>query len=211
MIKKSYSVNLTSEVSNEEKQQADQALICFDHASKQLEEASNYLNIMKTPFKENQDMQSDDLMKARVAIRRFRDQAIDNFNKFKYVGFQCVNAMHVFSADTQTIKLIKSFISAVDDLQVKVNKFSELFDDLQNKEFATKVIDYIDKIQKQCTAINEIIDERIKTHIKTNILSKNWVNSVSDELQLKIEEKTPLMLDLNKQRQDQLSKIMRDK
>lgn len=205
LIKKAYGVALNYEVSSAEKQQAEQALLSFKTAEKLLMLASDHLNIMKTPFKDNPDMTEQDIMKARAVVRRFRDKAIENFDLFKKTAFQCVNLMQIFATDTQTLKLIKSFISSIDELEVSVNHFSELFNDLQASDFSKNVVTDIENIQKQCDEIDEIIDDRIKTHIQTNILATSWVDSISNDLQMKIEQKTPLILDLYNQRQQELN------
>lgn len=198
-------------VSDGEKQQAEKALACFKDAGQLLLKASDYLNVMKTPFKDNPDMSSEDVMKARAAIRRFRDQTIENFDKFKKSAFQCVNLMQTFVTDTQTVKLIKSFISSIDDLEVSVNALSELFNDLQSKDFTKDVVSSIENIQKQCDEVDEIIDERIKTHIQTNILATSWVDTISNDLQMTIEKKTPLIVDLFNKRQDQLNEAIKER
>jgi hypothetical protein len=211
MIKRAYSVQMTYDVTDAEKQQAEKALLFFNHTIKLLELASEHLNIMKTPFKSNPEMDSKSLLNARSAIRRFRDQSISNFNDFKKEAFKCVNAMQEFSSDTQTIKLIKSFITSIDDLENKVNNFVDLFDDLEDKEFSKKIIESIESIQNQCEDVDEIVDDRIKSHIQSNILAKSWVDFVSEDLQVKVEKKTPLMLELFNDRQDQLNEVIKEK
>lgn len=197
-------------ISDTEKQQAEKALVYFNATEKMLTIASDHMNIMKTPFKDHPDVTPEDILKARAAIRRFRDQAIENFNNFKFAAFKCVNVMQVFSHDTQTLKLMKSFIASIDELEVKVNQFSDLFNDLKSKDFSTNVVSSIEDIQKQCDDIDEIIDERIKTHIQNNILATSWVDSVSSDLQMKIEQKTPLMVDLFNKRQTQLNDVIEE-
>src|ERR1700677_3735665 len=98
-IVKAYAVQMSYEVSDTEKKQAEHALLCFESSLKTLQQASDHLNIMKTPFKDNPDMEPDEVMKARAAIRRFRDKAIENFNDFKEVAFKCVNSMQMFASD----------------------------------------------------------------------------------------------------------------
>lgn len=202
---------MTYDVSDSEKVEAEKALMCFNYSLKLLNLASAHLNIMKTPFKTNPDMPPEEVMKARAAIRRFRDKSIQNFNDFKKASFKCVNVMQGFASDTQTVKLMKSFISSIDDLEVKVNEFVDLFTDLESKDFSKKIVGTIEVIQKQCEDIEEIIDERIKKHIQTNILATSWVDSISNELQMKIEQKTPLILDLFNKRQDQLNDAIRER
>jgi len=211
MIKKSYSVQMSYDVSDSERSQAEKALLYFKAAEKYLVQASDHLNIMKTPFKDNQDMTPEDVMTARAVIRRFRDKAIENFDSFKKVAFDCVNLMQTFSSDTQTLKLMKSFISSVDDLEASVNQFADLFNDLHSKDFVKDVVAAIENIQKQCDEIEEVVDERIKSHIQTNILAKSWVDSISNDLQMKIEKKTPLIVDLYNQRQEQLNDAVEER
>lgn len=211
IYKKSYAIQMSYDVSDVEKQQAEKAILHFTHAVKILDLASDHLNIMKTPFKKDQNMTPEAVMKTRAALRRFRDQAVDNFNDFKVEAFACINAMQEFSSDTQTIKLIKSFISAVDGLEIKVNEFVKTFDELESAEFVQNIIKSIEEIQEQCEEIDEIANDRIKDHIQSNILAKSWVDSVSNDLQTKIEKKTPLVMDLFNQRQDQLNEEIKNR
>lgn len=211
MIKRAYLVQMTYDVSDEEKMQAERALVFFNHALKLLQLATDHLDIMKTPFKNNPDMDPKEVMSARAAIRRFRDKSVENFNLFKKAAFQCVKLMQDFSNDTQTLKLMKTFISTVNELEDKVNKFVDLFTDLEDKSFASSVVSAIELVQSECEDISEIIEDRIKDHIQQNILATNWVDTVGDELEMKIEPKTPLILDLFNQRQDQLNDTIKDR
>jgi hypothetical protein len=211
MYKRAYTTMMTYEVSDEEKMQAERALIYFDHTIKQLKLASNHLDLMKTPFKNNPEMDPKEVMKARAPIRRFRDKSVENFNLFKRSAFQCVKLMQDFSNDTQTLKLMKSFISTVNDLEDKVNRFVELFSDLEEKDFANNVVSFIEDIQSKCDDIEEIVDDRIKDHIRQNILATSWVNSVGNDLETKIEPKVPLILDLFNKRQDALNNNLKER
>ena len=211
MIKLAYSTQMSYKVTDAEKHTAEQALLHFNATAKLLAEAKDYLNIMKTPFKDNQDMTPQDIWKARAVVRRFRDKAIENFNIFKKSAFKCVDLMQVFSTDTQTLKLVKSFISAIDTLEASVNKFVDLFNDLQAKNFVIDIVSNIEAIQKQCDDVDEIIDERIKSHIQTNILATSWVDAISNDLQMKLKKKTPLIMDLYNQRQQQLNNSVENK
>lgn len=211
MIKKAYGIQMSYNVSDSEKLQAEKALLNFKDAASLLMQASDHLDIMKTPFKDNPDMQPDDVMRARPVIRRFRDSAIDNFDKFKKSSFQCVNLMQTFATDTQTLKLMKSFITSIDELETVVNEFAELFTDLQSKDFSKNIVSKIEDVQKKCEDIDEIIDQRIKNHIQTDILAINWVDAISSDLQMKVEQKTPLILDLFNKRQQQLNSDIEEK
>jgi len=210
MIKK-YAIQMSYEISDIEKAQAEKAMIHFKASIKLLDLASEHLNIMGTPFKENPEMDAKSVMEARAAIRRFRDQSSDNFNEFKSEAFRSIKLMEMFSADTQTIKLIKSFISSVDTLEGKVNAFIDIFNDLEDKEFSKNVVEKIEDIQKECKEVEEIIDDRIMKHLQTNILAKSWVDTTSKNLQIAVEKKTPLLIDLYNKRQEQLQEAIKQK
>lgn len=209
--KKAYSIQMSYEVTDAEKKRAEQALMCFESSIQALRQASDHLDIMKTPFKDNPEMSPEEVMKARAAIRRFRDKSIDMFNHFKEIAFKCVNAMQTFSADTQSVKLMKSMISSIDELEVDVNNFAEVFDDLQSKDFPKNVVSAIQNVQDQCDDVEEIIDERIKPHIQNDILATSWVDSVSQDLQMNIEKQTPLIMDLYNQRQNQINDAIQER
>ncbi len=210
MIKKAYAVQMSYDVSDGERAQAEKALITFDHALSLLKIANDHLNIMSVPFKNNPDISTEQITKYRAALRRFRDRAVENFNSFKVMSFRCITLMQMFSSDTQTVKIMKSFISSIDDIEKQVNQFVSLFDKLESKTFVADVVKYIEKIQKECAELEEVIDERIKSHIQSNILGKTWIDGISNELQMKIEKKTPLLIDLHNERQNQLNNKMRD-
>lgn len=204
-MKKAYAIQLSYNISDNEKLAAEKALLYFSDASKKLEMANNHLNILKVPFEENQDITKEALMEERVAIRRFRDKAIDNFNLFKLSAFKCVDIMQNFSSDTESVKMLKSFISEIDNLEEIVNDFADLFKNINSNEFKPLILKNIKLIQDKCQEIQDLTDQRIKAHLQTNILARSWVNSVSNQLQKTVEKKKPLILDLYNKMQDELN------
>lgn len=169
-------MQLSYNINKYEKEQAKKIIDLLNSSKSKLSSAKLYLNIMKSSFQGARAMSSEETMKIRVALRRFRDQAIDNFNLFKQEAFNCVSSMKVFANDAQTIKVVRAFINLIDDLEYVVNKFSELFDNLSSTSFSDDCVSYILKIQKYSDSIIELIDERIITHIQKNILSHTWVD-----------------------------------
>lgn len=207
MKKKSYSIQLSYDVSDAEKSQAEKALMAFDNALSLLKIANEHLNIMFQPFKNNPDIATKQIVEYRAALRRFRDKVVENFNRFKIASFRCITLMQMFASDTQTIKIIKSFISSIEDIEKQVNLFVDVFSNLESKDFVKNVIERINKIQKECIELEDIIEERVKSHLQSNILGKSWVDGISNDLQTKIERRTPLLVDLFKERQNQLNNI----
>jgi hypothetical protein len=204
-MKKAYAIQLSYNISDNEKLVAEKALLYFSDASKKLEMANNHLNILKIPFEENQDITKESLMEQRVAVRNFRDKSIDNFNLFKISAFKCVDIMQNFSSDTESVKMLKSFISEIDNLESYVNDFADLFKNINSNEFKPLILKNIKLIQDKCEEIQDLIDQRIKVHLQTNILAKSWVNTVSNQLQKTVEKKRPIILDLYNKMQNELN------
>lgn len=198
-------------MSDEEKNQAEQAIYLLNFAKNTIGISSDYLDLMRTPFKDNSEIPPEEIFKNRASLRRFRDKAVDNFNNFKKISFKCVRVLNNFASDTQVTKLLKSFIMSIDSLEDKVNNYVDLFDNLKDKEFVKNIISTIEEVQKQCDDVEKIIDERLINHIKENILATSWVDSIGKELEIKIEKKKPLLLDLVNKREEELNKILNEK
>jgi hypothetical protein len=205
LLKKSYATMMEYDISDTERQEAEKALQCFNMTSRFLNIATDHLDIIAVPFKDHPDIPSQQIIEFRAALRRFRDKSIENFNNFKKAAFQCIMHIQPFANDTQTAKLIKSFISAVETLEKQVNLFSALFNNLKAKDFVAQVSQATDAIKKEVEQLQDLIEDRIKSHIQTDILGKSWVSNTGNELELEIEKKTPLLLELDKQRQQQLN------
>jgi len=211
IIKKSYAIQMSYDFTNNEKLFAEKAILRFNYCSRLMDRFSKYLNIINTPFKDSPDMTTEQILEKRVLIRKFRNQSLSKFKNFQDAAFKSIHVMKNFSSDTQIIKLMKSFISSISELQFKIKKFNSLFDDLEDKEFSKNLVSNIEDIKKDCEDINKLIEERIKNHIETNILSKNWTNEIGNELQIKIEKQTPLIMELSNQRQKELNSIINDR
>lgn len=204
---KIYSIQLSYEVSDQEKEQAEKVLICFDYAIKSLKQTIDHLNIMTVPFKDDPNIKTEEVVKYRAALRRYRDKVVSNFNNFKSIILKCINELDLFMSDTQTSKLVRTLISTIDSLEDQVNKMSEIFNKLESKTFIIDLNKALDEIHKLCDELKEIIDDRIKGHIKNNIIGKTWLNSVENKVH--DDNKSITLVDLMRQRESQLEEIKR--
>lgn len=188
---KRYAVQLSYSVSDEEKEKAEKALAYYNYLIKTVKEANDHLDLIYVPFKDGDPITPDASFKARSALRRYRDANMEIFNKFKRIAFKCFSLMHEFSSDAQVVKLNKSFVLSIGDIEKQVNRFADLFSDLKSKEFGASVIKSIENIKKEVAQLEQIVEDRIMTYIEKEILHRNWTDLVSKELQQKIEEKIP--------------------
>ncbi len=205
IIKRAYTSMLTYQISDNEKDQAEKAIRWFNHCLKLLEQCDEHLNLIYNPFKKSPDIIPDKIFERRSILRNYRDKVVDNFNKFKKAAFKSYVIMQPFTTDTQTEKLMKSFVSSIEDIEIQVNRFVDLFDNLKSEDFSKGVIVAIENIKKEIVQLNQVVDERIKNHLQTNILARNWVDGISSELQEKVEKKSPLVMQLVEDRMKTLN------
>ncbi len=193
---KKYAIQLSYSVTDEEKNKAENALAYYDFLLKTSAEANAHLDLIYIPFKDGEAITPDQSWSARAALWRYRDANIKIFNKLNRIAFKCYAIMHNFSSDAQVVKLNKSFVLSVGDIEKQVNRFAKLFKDLKSKEFGTSIIKSIDNIKKEIAQLEQIVEDRIIVYIENDLLNKSWVDVVSKELQQKIEEKIPESIQL---------------
>src|SRR5258708_4773506 len=178
MKKKLYATQLSYEVPDEEKVRATKIILYFDHLLKILNFCDDHLTLIYTPFKDNPGISPEQTFKARAALRRYRDKVADNFNTFKRQAFKCFLLLQPFSIDTQIVKLSKSFVMSINDIEKQVNRFIDLFSNLQSKDFGPGVVKGAEGIKKEIAQVKQIIEDRIKSHVQNNILARSWVDVV---------------------------------
>jgi hypothetical protein len=204
--RKLYATLMTYDVSDDEKDKASKAIRHFDGLLKTIKYCDEHLNLIYTPFKDNQEVSPEQTFKARAALRRYRDKVVENFNTFKKQAFRCFILLQPFSVDTQIVKLVKSFVLSIDDIEKQVNRFVDLFSNLEAKDFPQGIVKSVEGIKKELAEIKQIIEDRIQTHIQNNILARNWIDNVSDELQEKIEKQIPYSVELVNMRNEEEKK-----
>jgi hypothetical protein len=204
-MKHTIAVQLSYEVQNEEKDRANKAILYLDYIVKLLRKCNEHLDLIYTPFKDNPNITPADAYKARAGLRRYRDRVADNFNQLKRNAFRCFMLLRTFDSDTQTNKLTKAFVASIGDIEKQVNRFLDLFGELESKDFGATVVKSIENIKKEISQFEQTIEDRIKSHIQNNILAKSWTESISKELEEVIEDSIPFSRRLVEEREEKMS------
>ena len=199
-IMKAYAVQLSYDVQSEEKDRANKVILYLDYILKLLKKCNEHLDLIYTPFKDNPNITPAEAYKARAGLRRYRDRVADNFNDLKRNAFRCFMLLRGFESDTQTSKLTKSFVVSIGDIEKQVNRFLDLFSDLESKDFGATVVKAIENIKKEISQFEQTIEDRIKTHVQDNILARSWTENVSNELKERVEKNIPFSIKLVEER-----------
>jgi len=198
MIKNSYINKMTYDISEEEMVVANQLINYIDYSDKLLEDAKEFLNTIKVPFENNQQMETKEILSQRHYLREFRDSAIKKFLEFKTSAFYCVNTLTRFSSDPQISSMLKAFVNTVSDLEKSYDKFKSLFANMESATFVKDMIDNCKLLQAQYVDLQNILEERIKNYISSNILGETWVNKMYKDLKVNQPSKTPKTLSIIK-------------
>jgi len=210
MIKQAYSVQMSFDVPEGDRKIARQASESFEDLIAKLRLSVRHLNLLYVPFSKYQDYDPNEVLKYRAVLRNYRDQVKNNFDEVMERSFRAILQMSTFSADNHTVELMSAFDSQMKDLRKLIDRFLSLFSNIGSQDFIGSLLQSIDSVKKQVAQVKQTINDRILDHIDTNILANNWTSTVTDELQNKVYEKAPLVVELFKERQNAVDGATKD-
>lgn len=202
------SVNMSLDVPSGEKKIAQKCVRRFQGLSKKFDAFDKHLDILYNPFKSHENVTEESVLENRAALRRYRDKIKENFDDVRLFIISCIKELNYFSYDTTVSELIKSFDDSIGDCENSINELLLALDNWQDKDYRKNIMKNMDDVRKYTSEIEKLVDERIITHINTNILAKNWTDSLDDELRSSIKEKEPYIKQLHKEREDKLKQVL---
>ena len=157
---------------------------------------------MYNPFKKYDTISSEALAKKTGLLNRFKQKVKENFSNTKAHSLKAIQSFNYFSSDAQVLEMINSFKSSMESVEKEVVTFMDILDNYKSPDFKNNVISSIDNIKKQSAQTKKLLEDRIISYIDENILAKNWVSNTGNEINLKIEERVPLITELFNERQE---------
>jgi dGTP triphosphohydrolase len=207
MQKRAYSVQMNFQVPDSEKRVAEKAEEYFEQLLAQMQDASDYLDIIYNPFQKRQNVDIEMIVEYRKTFRQYRDQAKRKFSSIIKKSYRAVALMNEFSIDTATEELMDSFIGSVRELEKYIDTFVSIFSNMNSSEFRNHLVSTIDSIKKQLNQIRQLVTDRVLEHIDSNILAKDWAKDLSERFDEPLEERVPLVVQLFRERQ----KVLKDR
>jgi dGTP triphosphohydrolase len=204
MQKNAYSVQMNYDVPESEKKIAEMAKQHFEEVIVACEDLADYLLKIYNPFYK---LQNPDMKLIQKYSKTFIDYSKEVNNKFEDIltaTKESIKSMEEFRADTSTEEMMDSFMGAIRELRKYIDIFMSIFQNLNNQDFRNNLISTIDSTKRQLNQIKQLIMDRILEHIENNILARNWSESISDDQDIKQEEKVPLVVELYRKRQQAL-------
>lgn len=208
LFKLAETIEMSIKIPDDEKKIAASAVMHFEKLVKKLQAFNKHLNVMYNPFKEYQTISSESVKKYRGAIWKYRKKIIDNFHKIKELALICVRDMSHFDSDTHITQLLSSFSDDIGGVEDQVSSLTAVLANWDTGNYKNNVVTAIENLKKQIAEIRKLIYDRIIDHINTNILAKNWVDDISDELNISIKQREPIVMQLYKEREKQIKQML---
>lgn len=200
-------IEMSFDIPESEQKEAQLAIDAFEEVVTSLDYAKDHLNIIYEPFKKSQDLSPDAVWEFRGAIRRYKDQIKENYNKVMIYAFKALLKFNTFSSDSHVMELINAFKDSVNDVEDQTQILLDVLDDLKNPDFRNNVISAVESVREKSYEVEKIIEERIKDFVDSNILTRDWTSSISNDLKIKVKEKVPYITQLFNERQQALEHI----
>jgi DNA-binding protein YbaB len=191
-------VQRSSEISEEERQAARDALRAFDKFSKQIWAARQSDQRLVNVLQKNKEADPSSLFEIRHLLRRFQKEVrqryanlIVDFAGKKDVNSETVSQGHIHTLtplenDTLTRHIKAALQDAVQQLTEFMEEFLEAFEDFNNPDQITTIVTVSGKADQIVQSIDNIIDGQLKPHFEKNIIRRKKLASMYNGIRRRI-------------------------
>lgn len=210
LYKLAETIEMSIDIPDSDKKIAARAVLHFERLTRKINAFNKHLNVMYNPFKEYQQVSQESVLKYRDAIWQYLKQIRENFEGMRDVAVLCVRDLNHFSSDTHITELIGTFTDDFGDIEDQVISLLHILSNWDHPDYKNNVVSAMENLKKETAELRKLIYDRIIDHINTNILVKNWVDDVDDELSSSIKEREPLISRLYRERKKKMEQIVGD-
>lgn len=203
MINKiAYQVQMSFDVSKEEKHLAQKSINYFNLVMNHCELANDYLNQIYDPFsEEGAEVSPEELFEKRGLLNRYKQNLKKRYNKIKLLAFYAMQLFNNFSNDTRSIELINAFENDFNILIKSVEDVLDILSNYKSNSFKEALIASIDIVKKESSELEQLIKDRIIEHINSNILNTSWSKDLGE-----IKAKKPMLVSIHQNNIPQIPK-----
>lgn len=193
-------VDLSVEISDTEKKAAYKAIIKLEKLEKRLSSFNKYLNTMYHPFKKYNAISDESILKYRGAIWKYANKIRDDFEELREIAGECVEYLKVFDTDSHINDIINTFDDSIGEIDDRVSIAFTAISNWSGPSYKDNVLKALESLKKDVAELRKLIYDRIIEHINNNIIDKNWIDSISDNIKKDLKEKGPHISKLHKKR-----------
>lgn len=204
MIRKlAYNIEMSFDISDEEKNIAKSAMKKLEVLISKIQISSEHLDIMYLPFKKSPDVPSEALVEKRGLINRFKQAVKKNYFNIKDITMKTIEDLDHFSSGTNAMEVIGTLKNSVGSLEDGVELLLKKLDEFESDDFVSEVIRIIDIIKAKSDELVDIIKDRVMVYLNDDIIINDWTDSFAEELK----SKSPMITKLYDERQKALEEV----
>ena len=193
-----HNVQRSSEITEEERAAAREAIVAFDKFLKQLWAARQHDQRLVNVLKKNKESDTSELFEIRHLLRRFQKEVKQRYTNLiidfagkkdvssKNVSKGYIHTLDMLEKDTITKNLKLILQDSMQQLTEFLEEFLEAFEDFNNPDQISKIITTSAKADQIAQSIENIIDGQLKPHFERNILRRKSVASISNNIRRRI-------------------------
>ena len=204
ILKLAETIEMSMDIPESDKKIAAETVMQFEKFVRKIGNLNKHLNALYNPFKEHKTVSEESVMENRGAIWKYLKQIKENFEESKAIATVCLRGLDSFSSDTHTSELINTFSDDFGGIEDQVISLNNTISNWDHPNYKDNVIKAMENLKKEIAEMKKLIYDRIIDHINTNILAKNWVDKVNDEISTTIDDNKPLISRLYDERESQL-------
>ena len=180
----------TSEISDEERAAAQNALKAFNKFLQELWSARHHDERLLNVLDKSENVDPTALFEIRHLLRRFQRETKDRYThlivtfsgkrdeNFNQISSGIIQLLAPLEKDTITRQIKVSLQDAMVQLAEFMEEFLEAFEDFNSKDQVKEIKRTAQKAEKIIQSIENIIDKQMKVHFERNILGKKKVSEL---------------------------------
>ena len=203
-IKLARAIELSFAVTDSERQSAVVVIERLNSLVGVLNNLKSKLDVLIDAFERVDSFTVEDVVKKRSVINDYIEHLYDTFDRGSKQALYAIVKLKIFEIDQSILELINALNDGVVSLKKSLDSLSDDLSDVKNVEFKNKTVAAAQNVKKEIDSLLGLVKDRIIEHINGDILAKTWTKDLSNELDLNIKKKLPLIRELYQQRQQEV-------
>lgn len=194
------SISYSFDIPEEEKKIAMEARDLCDKAIASIDSATSLLDKIYDPFKNfSGQVPVKYLQKKRGILNRYKQHIKEKFNDVKKTTILCISKLKIFSSDSELEEILDSISSAMEGVESAIEEALEILSNYTNEQFVKDLIEKFNEVYSACEQLETVINDRAIDYINTEILTVDWLQKNTKELNIDIKQRIPQLLQLVKE------------
>lgn len=199
MKKLAFQIEMSFDIPDDEKEAARQCDGFLTDFLNKIRLIEQHLQNIYDPFSKATTLDAEKLYQKRGAISRFAQEIKENAHELQVIALNVIKCLSQFGVDTKVEELKAAFKDSIADINHDTDTLLDCLEDLKHNQFRERVVSAIDNLKKNSLQIELLITDRLKEFLNSDILNKDWVSSLSEEQNMTIEDKKPLIIQLQEE------------